>query len=111
MSLFEYYRIFYYVAKYRNFTKAARVPGNSLAEYSRSDELSGAAGTCDVVYSENRGCSADIGWERNLIIMYLLHMAQIFCSGSGLSENDGLLHGNIVIGTSETALNIFLVVN
>ena len=26
---FEYYKIFYYVAKYENFTKAARVLGNS----------------------------------------------------------------------------------
>lgn len=41
--------------------------------------------------------------------MYLLPMAQIFAAEAALSENDGLLHGNIVIGTSETALNIFLV--
>ena len=26
---FEYYKIFYYVAKYNNFTRAARVLGNS----------------------------------------------------------------------------------
>ena len=36
-------------------------------------------------------------------------MAQIFAAEEALSENDGLLYGNIVIGTSETALNIFLV--
>ena len=28
----EYYKIFYYVAKYQNFTKAARVLGNNLDE-------------------------------------------------------------------------------
>ena len=27
----EYYKIFYYVAKYQNFTKAARVLGNNRA--------------------------------------------------------------------------------
>ena len=32
---FEYYKIFYYVAKYENFTKAARVLG---AEYHTCDE-------------------------------------------------------------------------
>ncbi len=45
--------------------------------------------------------------ERNFIIMYLLPWSD-FCSEEALSENDGLLYGgNIVIGTSETALNIF----
>ena len=28
----EYYKIFYYVAKYQNFTKAARVLGNNPLE-------------------------------------------------------------------------------
>ena len=30
----EYYKIFYYVAKYQNFTKAARVLGNNQPEVS-----------------------------------------------------------------------------
>ena len=29
----EYYKIFYYVAKYQNFTKAARVLGNNCLLY------------------------------------------------------------------------------
>ena len=29
----EYYKIFYYVAKYQNFTKAARVLGNNHAQH------------------------------------------------------------------------------
>ena len=37
----EYYRIFYYVAKYENFTKAARALNNSQPYYT-CDELSGA---------------------------------------------------------------------
>ena len=35
-------------------------------------------------------------------------MIQIFAAEKALSENDGLLHGKIAVGTSETALNIFL---
>ena len=31
----EYYKIFYYVAKYQNFTKAARVLGNNLEKSRR----------------------------------------------------------------------------
>ena len=33
---FEYYKIFYYVAKYENFTKAARVLGNSQPNITRA---------------------------------------------------------------------------
>ena len=33
---FEYYKIFYYVAKYCNFTKAARALGNSQANVTRA---------------------------------------------------------------------------
>ena len=33
---FEYYRIFYYVAKYSNFTKAAHALGNSQPNITRA---------------------------------------------------------------------------
>ena len=33
---FEYYKIFYYVAKYRNFTRAAMVLGNSQPNVTRA---------------------------------------------------------------------------
>lgn len=36
---YEYYKIFYYVAKYSNFTKAAHALGNR-AEYNKGYELS-----------------------------------------------------------------------
>ena len=35
----EYYKIFYYVAKYQNFTKAARVLGNNQPNIPNSDTL------------------------------------------------------------------------
>ena len=39
---FEYYKIFYYVAKYNNFTRAARVLGNSQPNVTRALYASGA---------------------------------------------------------------------
>ena len=36
----EYYKIFYYVAKYQNFTKAARVLGNNQPTYMAACPLS-----------------------------------------------------------------------
>ena len=35
----EYYRIFYYVAKYQNFTRAARALGNSQPNVTRAMNL------------------------------------------------------------------------
>ena len=37
----EYYKIFYYVAKYQNFTKAARVLGNNQPNITPLDEPAG----------------------------------------------------------------------
>ena len=38
---FEYYKVFYYVAKYQNFTKAAKVLGSSQpTQYHPGNELS-----------------------------------------------------------------------
>lgn len=36
---FEYYKIFYYVAKYCNFTKAARALGNSQPNVTRHEQF------------------------------------------------------------------------
>ena len=47
----EYYKIFYYVAKYQNFTKAARVLGNNQPNITHSmnrleSQLTWFAGPC-----------------------------------------------------------------
>ena len=56
----------------------------------------------------NRGVQLTYGGRGTFIIMYLLQWLRFLQRKRLFSENDGLLHGNIVIGTSETALNIFL---
>ena len=105
---FEYLSDFLLCAKYRNFTKAARVLGNSQPNNYESDELSGAAVHATLFIRTNRGVQLTSEGEE-LYNYVSAAMAQIFAAEEALSENDGLLHGNIVIGTSETALNIFLV--
>ena len=105
---FEYYRIFYYVAKYRNFTKAARVLGNSQPNITRAMNCLEQQVHATLFIRTNRGVQLTSEGEE-LYNYVSAAMAQIFAAEEALSENDGLLHGNIVIGTSETALNIFLV--
>ena len=105
---FEYYRIFYYVAKYRNFTKAARVLGNSQPNITRAMNCLEQQIHATLFIRTNRGVQLTSEGEE-LYNYVSAAMAQIFAAEEALSENDGLLYGNIVIGTSETALNIFLV--
>ena len=46
---FEYYKIFYYVAKYHNFTKAAQALNNSQPNITRH-ELSGTTAEYHFIY-------------------------------------------------------------
>ena len=52
---FEYYRIFYYVAKYGNFTKAARALGNSQPNITRAMNLLEQEVGCTLFIRTNRG--------------------------------------------------------
>ena len=104
---FEYYRIFYYVAKYRNFTKAARVLGNSQPNITRAMNCLEQQIHATLFIRTNRGVQLTSEGEE-LYNYVSAAMAQIFAAEEALSENDGLLHGKIAVGTSETALNIFL---
>lgn len=104
---FEYYRIFYYVAKYRNFTKAARVLGNSQPNITRAMNCLEQQVHATLFIRTNRGVQLTSEGEE-LYNYVSAAMIQIFAAEKALSENDGLLHGKIAVGTSETALNIFL---
>ena len=104
---FEYYRIFYYVAKYRNFTKAARVLGNSQPNITRAMNCLEQQVHATLFIRTNRGVQLTSEGEE-LYNYVSAAIIQIFAAEKALSENDGLLHGKIAVGTSETALNIFL---
>ena len=94
------------MAKYRNFTKAARVLGNSQPNITRAMNCLEQQVHATLFIRTNRGVQLTSEGEE-LYNYVSAAMAQIFAAEEALSENDGLLHGNIVIGTSETALNTF----
>lgn len=52
---FEYYKIFYYVAKYNNFTRAARVLGNSQPNVTRAMNCLEQQLHCTLLVRTNRG--------------------------------------------------------
>ena len=51
----EYYRIFYYVAKYQNFTRAARALGNGQPNITRAINLLEQEIRCTLFIRTNRG--------------------------------------------------------
>ena len=89
---FEYYKIFYYVAKYCNFTKAARALGNSQPNVTRAMNNLEQQINSILFIRNNRG----------------VQLTPILAAEEELSDSTGLSHGSVSIGASETALNIYL---
>ena len=106
-SNFEYYRIFYYVAKYHNFTKAAHTLGSSQPNVTRAMNCLEQQINTTLFVRTNRGIQLTPEGEK-LYTHISAAMSQIFAAEEELSDSTGLSHGSISIGVSETALNIFL---
>ena len=85
---FEYYRIFYYVAKYRNFTKAARVLGNSQPNITRAMNCLEQQIHATLFVRTNRGVQLTSEGEEALYTMYLLPWLSFCAAEEALSESD-----------------------
>lgn len=103
----DYYRIFYYVAKYQNFTKAARALENSQPNITRAMNLLEQEIHCTLFVRTNRGVHLTPEGER-LYVRVAAAMEQLQMAEEELRDSSGLEHGTISIGASETALNIYL---
>ena len=99
----EYYKIFYYVAKYQNFTRAARVLGNNQPNITHSmNRLN-----CVLFIRSNRGVT--LTPEGEMLYSRIASAAvQIQEAEEELSASATLEHGSISISATETALNIYL---
>ena len=103
----DYYRIFYYVAKYGNFTKAAWALGNSQPNVTRAMNCLEQQLNCTLFVRTNRG--AQLTPEGEKLFTYVsAAMSQLLAAEEELADSTGLLHGSVSIGASETALNIYL---
>lgn len=103
----DYYRIFYYVAKYGNFTKAARTLGNSQPNVTRAMNCLEQQLQSSLFIRTNRGVQLTPEGER-LYVRVSAAMTQLFAAEEELGDSGGLSRGSISIGATETALNIFL---
>ena len=103
----EYYKIFYYVAKYHNFTRAARVLGNNQPNITHAMNRLESQLHCVLFIRSNRGVT--LTPEGEMLYSRIASAAvQIQDAEEELSASATLEHGAISISATETALNIYL---
>jgi DNA-binding transcriptional LysR family regulator len=104
---YEYYRTFYYAAKYSNFTKAANVLCSNQPNVTRNmNKLEQELG-CKLFLRTKRKITLTPEGER-LFAHVEIAQEQLQAGEEELTDSTGLQSGTVVIGASETALNLFL---
>lgn len=104
---FEYYKIFYYAAKYKNITKAAAALGSNQPNVTRIIKLLESQLNCRLFIREPRGLSLTEEGEKlysHVEIAYK-HFMNAQEEISGQSDRSS---GTIELGATETALHLLL---
>ncbi len=104
---FEYYKIFYYTAKYKNITKAAAALGSSQPNVTRIIKLLESQLNCRLFIREPRGLSLTEAGEKlysHVEIAYR-HFVNAQEEISGQTDEE---RGTIELGATETALHLLL---
>ena len=104
---YEYYRIFYYVAKYKNLTTAADALHSNQPNISRTIKLLEHELGCQLLIRSNRGISLTPEGER-LYAHVRIAVEQLQTAEEELKMLTGLHKGLVSIGASETALHLLL---
>lgn len=104
---FEYYKIFYFVAKYGNITKAATALGSSQPNVTRVMKLLEAQLNCRLFLREARGISLT---EEGEILYSHVEIAyrQLLNAQEEIGRQGSQRGGTVEVGTTETALYLFL---
>ena len=104
---FEYYKIFYFVAKYGNITKAARALGSNQPNVTRVMKLLESQLNCRLFVREARGISLTEEGKRlcahvEIAYRHLINAQEEICG------QDSPGSGTVEIGATDTALHLFL---
>lgn len=104
---YEYYRIFYYVAKYRNLTQAAEAMHNNQPNISRTIRLLEHELGCNLLIRSNRGIS--LTPEGEVLYNHVkIAVEQLQSAEEEIAKAINMENGSITIGASETALRMVL---
>lgn len=104
---YEYYRIFYYVAKYQNLTQAAEALHNNQPNVSRTIKLLEHEMGCSLLIRSNRGISLTPEGEK-LYFHVKAAIEQIQSAEDEIIKFTNMQKGKVTIGASETALRILV---
>lgn len=104
---FEYYKIFYFVAKYGNITKAAAALGSSQPNVTRTMKLLESQLNCRLFVREARGVS--LTEDGKLLYSHVeIACRHLFNAQEEILRQDSRKYGTVEIGATETALHLFL---
>lgn len=104
---FEYYKIFYFVAKYGNITKAATALGNSQPNVTRIMKLLESQLNCRLFIREARGIS--LTEEGQLLYSHVeIAYKHLLNAQEEICRKNSQRCGTVEIGATETALHLFL---
>ena len=104
---YEYFRIFYFVAKYRNLTQAAEAMHNNQPNISRTIKLLEHELGCSLLIRSNRGISLTPEGE-SLYYHVKIAVEQLQSAEEEITKAINMENGIITIGVSETALRMVL---
>lgn len=107
MITYDYYRIFYFVAKYHSFSKAAEVLHNNQPNLTRCMNNLEHELDCKLFSRSNRGIQLTPEGER-LFSHVSVAYEQLRYGELELKKDRSLESGHITIGATETALRILL---
>ena len=110
MINYDYYRIFYFVATYKSFTKAAEALNNNQPNITRCMNNLETELNCKLFIRSNRGISLTPEGER-LFKHISVAYKQISLGEEELKNELSLNKGSISIASSESSLNLILLDN
>ncbi|WP_201331542.1 LysR family transcriptional regulator, partial [Lactobacillus nasalidis] len=107
MATFNYYKVFYFAAFFKSFSKAAEVLYSNQPNVARSiNRLESELG-CKLFVRSNRGVT--LTPEGEALYRHVAAAYDALSAGEKeLAEMQGLKTGSVAIGASETALSLFL---
>ena len=103
----DYYRIFYYVSKYKSFSNAARMLDNNQPNITRCMNILESELDCKLLNRSHKGIT--LTPEGNTLYSHVsIAMKQLEDAENAIIKSKSLSGGTICIGVSEIALRIFL---
>ena len=104
---YDYYRIFYYVAKYGNITQAARILLNNQPNLTRAVKTLESELGCPLFIRSNRGMKLTPEGER-LLRHIRIAIENIEAGEAEIIESRNLERGSVFVAASEVALHCVL---